>query len=234
MKRFVFGLVVAALMLFGPGLRADDSSKANAAGTVITVSGKVTLYSDSSDGAPLTIGKAVFAGDRIKTGSNGRAMLVLSDGTQLKLNYLTDITLRDKDIQGKASPRGIALIKIALGDLWARVTKKDSKLEFETPSAVAAVKGTNPVLTVLPDGNTCVSLIEGSMMMNSGGCSQGIKGNQQICIAPGQKACDATVTPLSNPGTWFTEINSASTAVVTLNVKDAAGNMHNIQVQYSK
>jgi hypothetical protein len=234
MNRFFIYLAGGVLLACSASLRADDA-KPNPAGTVISVSGKVTLMTDKdSSESTLKIGRALFPGDRIKTGPNGRAMLVLSDGTQLKVNYLTDITLRDKNIKGKKSARGIALIKIALGDLWAKVTKKDSELEFETPAAVAAVKGTNPVMTVLPDGNTCFSLMSGAMLMSSGGCSQKLSADQSMCIGKGDKACDAKVTPLSNPGTWFNEINSASSAVVTLNVKDADGSTKQIQVQYSK
>ena len=111
------------------------------AGVVTSVSGKVSLYTaaKADKAAALKAGQQLYAGDRLLTGANGRAALVLTDGTQLKLNYNTDITLRDKDSKGRASERGIGSIKLAIGGLWAKVTKKNSRLEFDTPAAVAAV-----------------------------------------------------------------------------------------------
>src|SRR5258708_2789301 len=164
-------IALAALMaLSGPMMAADEKSKP--AGTVTSVSGKVTLITSvENSGKGLKLGQPVYPGDRIKSGPNGRAQMVLSDGTQLKINYLTDITLRDTDVKGKRSERGIASVKILLGDLWARVTKKDSRMEFETPAAVAAVKGTEPTFNVDEKGNMCLKLKEGKVELNGGSSS---------------------------------------------------------------
>ena len=116
MKRILSILALAAMVLLPLASHADDA-KAKPAGTVISVSGKVSLISSkSSSGKSLKPGQAVYAGDRIKTGANGKAQIVLSDGTMLKVSYLTDITLRDTDVHGKQGGRGIASIKIALGE----------------------------------------------------------------------------------------------------------------------
>lgn len=212
-------------------LAADEAPK-NAAGTVITVSGHVTLISVKNSASKiLSPGQAVFPGDEIKTGANGRAQIVLIDGTQLKLNYLTDITLKDKDIEGKASPRGVALIQIALGDLWAKVTHKGSTLQFETPAAVAAVKGTNPLFSVGQDGTSCVSLFEGGVNLSAGGCGLNLTPMQKVCLSKGDKACNATPQSLTSTASFADEMSSG-TVTLNMDVTDQDGNQQQIQVQY--
>jgi ferric-dicitrate binding protein FerR (iron transport regulator) len=225
----VFALV--ALLATPLAVRASDA-KAKAAGTVISVSGKVTVITAKAGdaGSSLKPGQAVFAGDRIKTGANGKLQIVLSDGTQLKVNYLTDITLRDTDVKGKASERGIASIKIALGNLWAKVTKKNSRLEFETPAAVAAVKGTEPDFTVDELGDLCVKLKEGKLDLSNdlGGVS--MTELQQLCVKKGEKPGK----PQAWDGKGLGSDSGPSSAVVTLHVKDKDGKTSEVKVQYDK
>jgi hypothetical protein len=228
----IFSVLALGLSLATLPLVADEAPK-NAAGTVITVSGHVSVISvKDSASSSLTPGQAVFPGDEIKTGANGRVQIVLLDGTQLKLNYLTDITLKDKDIEGKASPRGIALVKIALGDLWAKVTHKGSTLQFETPAAVAAVKGTNPLFSVAQDGTSCLSLFEGGMNLSSGGCGLNMSSMQQVCISKGEKACNATPQPLTSTSSFADD--TSTTVTLNLDVTDQDGNQEQVQVQYGK
>ena len=146
-------ILFCALALGGLVGPLQASSTRQPAGVITFLSGKVTVYTAAKgEGQPLTLGKQLYAGDEIKTGANGRAAMVLLDGTQLRINYNTDITLKDKNSKGKTGPRGIGAIGVALGELWAKVTHKDSTLEFDTPAAVAAVKGTEPIIGVTPDG----------------------------------------------------------------------------------
>ncbi|HTB23614.1 MAG TPA: FecR family protein [bacterium] len=221
--------------------------KHSPAGVVISVSGKVTLYSQSAAPVPASakagepqpkfprLGQTVYAGDRLKTGDNGRAALVLTDGTQLKMNYDTDITLSDRNSKGHSSSRGIAAIKIFIGELWAKVTKKDSTLEFDTPAAVAAVKGTEPIIIVGADGSTCVELRSGKVRMSNGlpgGAT--LMPNEQICLAPNQKITASLVQPWnSGTGTFETTFNQASQATVTVNYVDEGGVAKTLVLNYA-
>jgi hypothetical protein len=201
-------------------------------GVVTTVSGKVLLYSAAAPdkGAELKLGSSLQAGDRLKTGANGRAALVLVDGTQVKINYNTDITLRDKDSSGKASSRGVASIKIALGDLWAKVTKKDSRLEFDTPAAVAAVKGTEPIFNVSETGDLCAKLREGHLQFNNPLGQMEMAALEQICIVKGQAPPKPTKYDPSTDHSFDSNFASSGKAEVTLTGPDGK----KITVEYSK
>jgi ferric-dicitrate binding protein FerR (iron transport regulator) len=235
-------LILALAMVLGASLTA--APKREPAGVVISVSGKVSLYASSGAVAKAAAKAAEatpvaphlgFAGDRIKTGANGRAALVLTDGTQLKLNYSTDITLRGKNSKGHSSARGIAAIKIFIGQLWAKVTKKDSTLEFDTPSAVAAVKGTEPLITVSADGSVCVQLRSGKVRMSnglSGGAT--LNPNQQICVSPGEKITASMVQAWNAAQTtWEQGFNQASQATVTVNYVDQGGAAKTLVLNYA-
>lgn len=231
MKRILSVLALGAF-LFTPLATRGEEVKSKAAGTVISVSGKVTVTTAKAadSGASLKPGQAIYAGDRIKTGANGRVQVVLSDGTMLKVNYLTDITLRDTDVKGRSSERGIASIKISLGNLWAKVTKKNSRLEFETPAAVAAVKGTEPDFTVDELGDLCVKLREGKLDLSNdlGGVS--MSELQQLCVKKGEKPGK----PQSWNGKGVGGGNDPSSAAVTLHVRDKDGQTRDVKVQYDK
>lgn len=210
MKRLI---LIAALAMAG-GLAAKPAP----VGVVTTLSGKVSVFAaeKADKAADLRLGQQLVAGDRVKTGANGRISLVLVDGTQLKVNYNTDITLRDKDSKGKAAERGIASVKIALGQLWAKVTKKNSRLEFETPAAVAAVKGTEPIFDV-SEQNSCIKLREGSMELLANGGSLSMGELTMLCMQnKGVKLSPDLLEKWDGKGTFdsrFSDSTAASTKV---------------------
>jgi hypothetical protein len=202
-------------------------------GSVIAVSGKVSLFSSGADKSKdIRLGQPLYAGDRLKTGANGRAGLVLSDGTQLKVNYNTDITLRDKDTKGKASERGIGSIKLSLGELWAKVVKKNSRLEFDTPSAVAAVKGTEPILNVDEAGTLCAKLREGSLELSNSGGSLTLAELQQVCVPKGAKPTG--IVKWDGKGTFESAVGGSTGAEVKLLFKDNDGNVKEAVLEYEK
>jgi len=209
---------------------------ASPAGTVTAASGKVTVISSAdAAGSALKLGQPVYPGDRIKTGANGRAQIVLADGTQLKVNYLTDITLRAADSKGKASERGIGSIKLALGNLWAKVVKKNSRLEFETPAAVAAVKGTEPEFNVDELGNLCVKLKEGALDLSSDFGAAKLEKLKQICIKKGFKFGQQDVSGWDGSGSnWLAQVNSSAKAGGVIKATDSDGQQKEVDLDYDK
>jgi hypothetical protein len=214
------------------GLAAAVQAADTPAGVVTSASGKITLYSaaKANKAGALRLGQQLYAGDRVQTGANGRLALVLTDGTQLKVNYNTDITLRDKDTKGRESARGIASIKVALGDLWAKVTKKNSRLEFETPSAVAAVKGTTLELNVTLD-ELCAKLKEGKLDVANdlGGVS--LTDLQMTCVRRGQKPPKPQAW--DGKDSWTGNVGGASGAEVDIEYTDG-DDRKSLKLEYGK
>jgi hypothetical protein len=158
---------------------------------------------------------------------------VLTDGTQLKVNYNTDLTLRDKDSKGRLNEgRGVGSIKLALGNLWAKVTKKNSKLEFDTPAAVAAVKGTELELEIDPKGELCAKLYEGKLSIQNDLGAADLVQLQMLCVAKG--FAPAKPTGFDGKRSWSEIVGEATAAEVEVEYFDADGSVKSIKLNYEK
>ena len=229
MKFFTRALLIAGLVTGSSVLSAAE--KISPAGVVTSVLGSVNYYKmGSSSAGKMRIGQQVYAGDRVKTNNNGRAVLVLSDGTQLKVNYQTDITLQGTNAKGEETERGISSVKILVGRLWARVSKKASKFEFITPAAVAAVKGTEPEFEVDPNGDTCISLWGGALSISNPLGDLEMGKMTAACIKKGF-APPKTTTALSGDSD-FDAFSDAGEVVIDVN--DVKGNARKVRIQYVK
>jgi len=111
-------------------------------------------------------GMALQNGDSIKTGA-GIADVEYPDKSVLKIKNDTNMTL--SEMKDEKSGKLTRKIKILMGDIWASITPgTPTKTEFETPSAVAAVKGTVLVLSVSPDGVAQIMTTSGLVTLTMG------------------------------------------------------------------
>ncbi len=105
---------------------------------------------------PRVRGGSVFAGDVIATGGEGTATLIFSDGTRVDLLPNTRLTIEEVDRsesfdKGEVSKPFGRTIKLLTGEIYSEIAKNpEIATEFETPSGVAAVKGTKISLSVRP------------------------------------------------------------------------------------
>lgn len=217
------------------GLAAALHASGTPAGVVTAASGKVSIYSaskgDKAAASTLKLGQQLYAGDRLLTGANGRVALVLTDGTQMKMNYNTDITLRAADSKGKASERGIGSIKLALGGLWAKVVKKNSRLEFETSAAVAAVKGTTLLLEADLD-QLCAKLEEGSLDVANDLGGVNLTDLTMTCVKKGFKPPKPSAW--DGKDGWTGQVGGATQAQVEVKFTDDDGQEKVLKLEYGK
>ncbi len=103
-------------------------------------------------------GVRLDSGDIIKTAENSLAAIMFTDDKSL-------IKIRDKSlvaIRGKREKNSIAKrVLCTLGKFWVKVSKQKTKFVVETPSGIAAVKGTEFYGIVEEDGSTTIIAIEG-------------------------------------------------------------------------
>jgi hypothetical protein len=152
------GIVVAILLLAAAGAMAQER-----AAQLTKVDGPVSItrvtdgsVDQATQMGPRVKNGSVFAGDVVKTDSGAKATLVFSDGSELKLEPQTSLTISEVDLstvaaaaaEGRTTGRRI---KVLAGKVWADVVPGSAILtEFETPSGVAAVKGTSLSIEVEP------------------------------------------------------------------------------------
>lgn len=107
-------------------------------------------------------GSRLDSGDILKTQENSLAAIMFTDDKSL-LKVRDNSTLA---IRGKRTNNSIAKrISCTLGNFWVKVTKQNTKMIVETPSGVAAVKGTEFYGIVDAEGNTLVIVIEGAVQL---------------------------------------------------------------------
>lgn len=190
-------------------LTGNAANQPKPAGIVIFVAGDVTAAAGEMKSHLVKIGSSLFNGDRIKTGSNGRASLIFTDGSQVKLNYNTDLILKSKEIQGEKNLRGINAVKLFVGNIWSKITHNPkSTFDIETTSAVAAVKGSSGEVSVDGQDTTCIKWVDGNVKVFNDLGSSGIKDSQQLCVAKGTapgKAEDYVPT-----STWQNQVKAGT------------------------
>ncbi|MDW7679567.1 MAG: FecR family protein, partial [bacterium] len=102
------------------------------------------------------------SGDIIKTASNSLAAVMFTDDKSL-------LKVRDNSvlaIRGEREPKTISKrLFCTLGSLWIKVGKQKTNLVVETPSGIAAVKGTEFYCVVDSDGATTIIAIEGIVQL---------------------------------------------------------------------
>ncbi|MBC8204156.1 FecR domain-containing protein [bacterium] len=156
MKRKSFLIIVLTLFILCNVLYAAGERPIAA---VKGVFGEVKIKRLNSDKfSAVAPGHLLYDGDRIRTFEQSGIAVLFIDGSQIKLQENSDLTLQaqrgtERDLDTK--------LDLPIGDIWAKVTRRDSKFEIETPSATASVKGTEFAMTVDDMGNSNLFVLTG-------------------------------------------------------------------------
>ena len=123
-----------------------------------------------------TTGQRLNNGDQVATSENTRAAIRFTDdGSMVRLNPNSVLNVRtegDREALTKT-------LELEFGELWARVTEQRGTFQVQTPSGVAAVKGTEFIVRVDAQGNTTVLTLEGAVdFFNGAGTVEVSAGNQ--------------------------------------------------------
>jgi hypothetical protein len=136
----------AAALLLGLGLllglaRAlPAQDRAQSVAVTVKATGEVFLAAGGSKTEKaLSTGARLADGDRVRTGAEGRAVLVFTDDkSQLKLLPMTELTVHARRQGGRTDKE----VEMSAGTLWSKVTRQQGEFRIATPTSVASVKGT--------------------------------------------------------------------------------------------
>src|SRR5690606_24307760 len=110
------------------------------------------LNPESGEWEPIPSGAELFLHDRIRTGPGSGAALLFRDGSEIKLHENSTLEITDRP--APEEPRGVAArLRLFVGGMFGRVNPQESSLEFETPDAVATVRGTEFGIRTRPLGS---------------------------------------------------------------------------------
>jgi hypothetical protein len=158
-NKMLFYTVFTAVFLLSTILNA---STAKEIALVLKVQGQARVQSTKQNWQTLNKGKRLNNGDKIQTGENALVALVFTDDkSMMKIRSNSRITL-----EGNRSEKGIAKkIAMTLGSLWAKIIPGGGGFTMETPSGIAAVKGTEFYAIVDGGGNTSIIGISGLVQL---------------------------------------------------------------------
>jgi len=141
MRLKLFWPLLAVLFYFA--LTTAAMAQAPMAGSISSASGAVQIQRASGLIAA-TSGTPVNIGDRIITGAGGHAVITLTDGSQLEVGESSNMTI-DNHVLAPAGGRAETKVSLFGGVLRSVVSATGGTPNFEvhTPNAVAAVRGTD-------------------------------------------------------------------------------------------
>jgi hypothetical protein len=124
---------------------------------VLKVQGMAEVQKTSS-WDELNRGHRINSGDKIRTGHDAMVALVFTDDkSMMKIRSESELTIR-----GEREEEGIKKrLMLALGSLWSKIKPGGAEFKVETPSGVAAVKGTEFYTIVDDEGTTRIIGITG-------------------------------------------------------------------------
>jgi superkiller protein 3 len=115
----------------------------------------------------------VAAGDVVRTGPDGSAVLVFEDGTQCKMKPNTTLII-------PAVRAGARRLKLEKGTVYARMARQKGKdTAIQTPAAVAGVRGTEFQIDVDAEGGAILTVVEGEVEFANDHGSVRVRANQQ-------------------------------------------------------
>jgi hypothetical protein len=138
------------------------SPKSSEAGKIKFKLGSVGIIRSNTKLTTVKINDPLFLGDIIETKTESRAELILNDGTVIKVNENTIFKIEKlTDPNNKESRRSFAL---TAGSVWLKVKKlfgTTDEFSIKTPTAVAAVRGTEFQMSLESNNDMKVVVKEG-------------------------------------------------------------------------
>lgn len=153
-------LVLGATFSFDIQALAQTSGDDGPLAELTLVIGQVELQAGGQgDWTSVSQGQPLFMGDRIRTGHDSRAVVLFTDSSQVRMTELTTLEISPR-FETEEEARGVAArVRLFLGKIFNRVNPQESSLEFESPDALAAVRGTDFSMEAGTDGSVDTNLL---------------------------------------------------------------------------
>ncbi len=161
-------LGLASLLAVSAAVRAAAAAQV---GEVSFLQGDAERQPQGSDKwVALKQGGGLHQGDRLRTKAASRLEAKLKDGSLLRLGEKSELKLELASFKdGNSGPKKVK-VRLAVGKVWAAVTKLfggDSEFEVTTTNAVAGVRGTRFEASQDTAGSTTVKVYGGKVLVSN-------------------------------------------------------------------
>jgi hypothetical protein len=144
----------------GPQRAVVPDTPSRAIGKVVVVTGSVSIERASAkvvqasmSGQETKVGDAVYQGDVVKTGADGRIGINFADGSSFNLSSNARIAL-DEFVYDPNSKSNSTLFNLTSGTITfvAGNVAKTGDMKVDTPVATMGIRGTTPHVEISDDG----------------------------------------------------------------------------------
>lgn len=179
--RPVLAMLACGAALVPAALHAEPVPRAApVAGSIIrTRSGETAVLVPSTTARRAEMLQQLKAGDVMRTGGTGALALVFADQTQVRLGPNSVMVVREVRA-GQPSA-----LQLQRGRAWGRSPTGKTRLSVETPSATAAIRGTEWAIAA-EEGETTLQVFEGEIEFANEAGSLTVSGGQAATARSGQ------------------------------------------------
>jgi Tfp pilus assembly protein PilF len=179
------GLCVAlvGVSFSSPTRAADPPAAAKLECVVLTREGKVDVArKGTAQWAPAQTNQVLQLGDRLRTGLRSRATLRWSDLSVVRVDELTSM-----EIQPPAKPGDKPQLDLKSGASYFFSRERPTEVQFRTPVASGAIRGTEFNLAVdEATGRTVLSLLDGEVDLSAAQSQLAVQSGEQATIEAGR------------------------------------------------
>src|SRR5258708_3257857 len=143
------------------------------------------------------VNDALQPGDRLRTGSRSRATLRWAELSVVRVNELTSMEIRPP-----AKPTAKPQPDFQSGATYFFSREKPTEVQFHTPAASGAIRGTEFNLTVGQDGRTELALLDGAVDMSNAQGATTLKSGEQATVEPGKAPAKTALIDAMNVIQW--------------------------------
>src|SRR5437899_6591780 len=175
-----FGVLAAILLLATLPALAAEAPASHC--VLVEKEGKVEIARNGTATWSIAqIDEKLQPGDRLRTSSRSRAALRWSELSVLRVSELTSM-----EIQAPATSTNKPQLELRSGAAYFFSREKPAEIQFRTPVASGAIRGTEFNLTVAEDGRTELALLDGEVDLSNEQGATILKSGEQGTVEPGR------------------------------------------------
>jgi tetratricopeptide (TPR) repeat protein len=161
----IFAWVIIFLFMGLSIAQAAIPRKPPAAGSIINATGDAQIrLVETTDWLKADIAQDLLTGDGLQTGPLGTLALLFADRTQVRVQRNSLLTVKSV---AKGPVSGNTVLRLDKGGTWSRAVTGGAGVQIETPSATAAIRGTDWSLTVDDKGSTQLIVLDGEVVLEN-------------------------------------------------------------------
>jgi Tfp pilus assembly protein PilF len=146
---------------------------------------------------PAKVNQLLKIGDRLRTGKDGRASVLLTDRSVLRVDERTILQISAPKRKTKK-----ALLDLMSGSVYFFSREKPEDVDFSTPVASGAIRGTEFHLAVAENGDTVLALLDGEVEMGNEAGQVTLRSGEKAEVARGQKPVKTAIIDALNIIQW--------------------------------